>query len=161
MIQIIVAAALGLILSILGTPLFIRFLASRGYGQFIREDGPSSHQTKRGTPTMGGVAILGSAVIAYLVSHTVVGLVTGEWTGPTASGLLAAFLMLGMGFVGGIDDAKKITKIVRDEGPKGVKATIQGDELRVSSKSRDDLQETIALLKGKDLDVDLQFINFR
>lgn len=59
------------------------------------------------------------------------------------------------------DDAKKITKIVRDEGPKGVKATIQGDELRVSSKSRDDLQETIALLKGKDLDVDLQFINFR
>ncbi|MDH5153049.1 YajQ family cyclic di-GMP-binding protein [Kocuria palustris] len=59
------------------------------------------------------------------------------------------------------DDAKKITKIVRDEGPKGVKATIQGDELRVSSKSRNDLQETIALLKGKDLDVDLQFINFR
>ena len=59
------------------------------------------------------------------------------------------------------DDAKKITKIVRDEGPNGVKATIQGDELRVSSKSRDDLQETIALLKGKDLDVDLQFINFR
>lgn len=59
------------------------------------------------------------------------------------------------------DEAKKITKIVRDEGPKGVKATIQGDELRVSSKSRDDLQETIALLKGKDLDVDLQFINFR
>lgn len=59
------------------------------------------------------------------------------------------------------EDAKKITKIVRDEGPKGVKATIQGDELRVSSKSRDDLQETIALLKGKDLDVDLQFINFR
>ncbi|MGW4859439.1 YajQ family cyclic di-GMP-binding protein [Kocuria palustris] len=59
------------------------------------------------------------------------------------------------------DDAKKITKIVRDEGPKGVKATSQGDELRVSSKSRDDLQETIALLKGKDLDVDLQFINFR
>ena len=59
------------------------------------------------------------------------------------------------------DDAKKIAKIVRDEAPKGVKATIQGDELRVSSKSRDDLQETIALLKGKDLDVDLQFINFR
>ena len=59
------------------------------------------------------------------------------------------------------NDAQKITKIVRDEGPKGVKATIQGDELRVSSKSRDDLQETIALLKGKDLDVDLQFINFR
>ena len=65
----------------------------------------------------------------------------------------------------GIDKeiAKKIGKIVRDEGPKGVKTQIQGDEIRVSSKSRDDLQETIALLKGKqdDLDTALQFQNFR
>lgn len=59
------------------------------------------------------------------------------------------------------DQAKKITKMVRDEAPKSVKATIQGDELRISSKSRDDLQETISMLKGADLDVDLQFINFR
>jgi uncharacterized protein YajQ (UPF0234 family) len=59
------------------------------------------------------------------------------------------------------DDAKKISKIIRDEGPKGVKSQIQGDELRVQSKSRDDLQATMALLKGKDLDVALQFINFR
>ena len=59
------------------------------------------------------------------------------------------------------ENAKKINKIIRDEGPKGVKSQIQGDELRVQSKSRDDLQETIALLKGKDLDIDLQFINFR
>lgn len=59
------------------------------------------------------------------------------------------------------DEAKKISKIIRDEGPKGVKAQIQGDELRVSSKSRDDLQSVIALLKGKDLDVALQFINYR
>ena len=59
------------------------------------------------------------------------------------------------------DQAKKITKLIRDEGPKGVKATIQGDELRVSSKSRDDLQDVIALLKGSDLEVDLQFINYR
>jgi uncharacterized protein YajQ (UPF0234 family) len=63
----------------------------------------------------------------------------------------------------GIDqeNAKKINKIIRDEGPKGVKSQIQGDELRVSSKSRDDLQSTMALLKGKDLDVALQFVNFR
>jgi cyclic-di-GMP-binding protein len=63
----------------------------------------------------------------------------------------------------GIDqeNAKKISKIIRDEGPKSVKAQIQGDELRVSSKSRDDLQATMALLKGKDLPVDLQFVNFR
>ena len=59
------------------------------------------------------------------------------------------------------DQAKKISKLVRDKGPKGVKATIQGDELRVSSKSRDDLQSVISLLKGEELDVDLQFVNFR
>lgn len=59
------------------------------------------------------------------------------------------------------DQAKKINKIIRDEGPKGVKSQIQGDELRVSSKSRDDLQEIISLLKSSDLDVDLQFINYR
>ena len=59
------------------------------------------------------------------------------------------------------DNAKKVTKLIRDEGPKGVKAQIQGDEVRVSSKSRDDLQQTIAMLKKADLDLDLQFLNFR
>ena len=59
------------------------------------------------------------------------------------------------------EDAKKVSKMIRDEGPKGVKSQIQGDELRVQSKSRDDLQATMALLKGKELDVDLQFVNFR
>ncbi len=59
------------------------------------------------------------------------------------------------------EDAKKISKLIRDEGPKSVKAQIQGDELRVTSKSRDDLQATMALLKGANLDVDLQFVNFR
>jgi len=58
------------------------------------------------------------------------------------------------------DVAKKITKLIRDEGPKGVKAQIQGDELRVSSKSRDDLQATMALLKTFE-DADLQFVNLR
>ena len=57
--------------------------------------------------------------------------------------------------------AKKIGKLVRDEGPKGVKAQITGDEMRVSAKSRDDLQAVIALLKGADLDVALQFVNYR
>ena len=59
------------------------------------------------------------------------------------------------------ENAKKIGKIIRDEGPKSVKSQIQGDELRVQSKSRDDLQSIIALLKGSDLDLDLQFINYR
>lgn len=57
--------------------------------------------------------------------------------------------------------AKQITKAVREQGPKGVKATIQGDEVRVSSKSRDDLQAVIALLKGLDVDAALQFVNYR
>ncbi len=63
----------------------------------------------------------------------------------------------------GIDQeqAKKISKLIRDEGPKNVKSQIQGDELRVQSKSRDELQEVIALLKGADLDIDLQFTNYR
>ncbi|MFI9269339.1 YajQ family cyclic di-GMP-binding protein [Kitasatospora sp. NPDC052896] len=59
------------------------------------------------------------------------------------------------------EDAKKVSKIIRDEGPKGVKAQIQGDELRVSSKSRDDLQAVQVLLKGKDLDFAVQFVNYR
>ena len=57
--------------------------------------------------------------------------------------------------------AKKITKAIRDEGPKSVKATIQGDEVRVTSKSRDDLQSVIALLKNLDVDAALQFVNYR
>ena len=59
------------------------------------------------------------------------------------------------------ENAKKIGKIIRDECPKGVKSQIQGDELRVQSKSRDDLQEVIRILKAADLDVDLQFVNYR
>ena len=63
----------------------------------------------------------------------------------------------------GIDQptAKQLNKLIRDEAPKSVKSQIQGDELRVSSKSRDDLQATIALLKDADVDVPLQFVNFR
>jgi cyclic-di-GMP-binding protein len=59
------------------------------------------------------------------------------------------------------DDARKISKIIRDEGPKGVRAQVQGDELRVSSKKKDELQEVISLLKGKEFDIALQFINYR
>ncbi|MBP2454204.1 YajQ family cyclic di-GMP-binding protein [Mycolicibacterium lutetiense] len=59
------------------------------------------------------------------------------------------------------EQAKKITKLIRDEGPKGVKAQIQGEEIRVSSKKRDDLQAVQALLRGADLEVALQFVNYR
>jgi uncharacterized protein YajQ (UPF0234 family) len=59
------------------------------------------------------------------------------------------------------EDAKKIGKLIRDEGPKGVKAQVQGDELRVSSKSRDDLQAVISLVKAQDYDFAVQFTNYR
>ncbi len=84
----------------------------------------------------------------------------GEDTEPKASG--KEYRLEG-GLRNGIsqDNAKKISKIIRDEGPKTVRALIQGDELRVSSKSKDDLQAVMALLKGKDLDVAVQFVNYR
>ena len=59
------------------------------------------------------------------------------------------------------ENAKKVGKLIRDEGPKGVKVQVQGDELRVSSKKRDDLQAVIALVKGQDLDFAVQFVNYR
>ena len=59
------------------------------------------------------------------------------------------------------EHAKEISKIIREEGPKSVKSQIQGDELRVTSKSRDDLQATMSLLKNTDLPIDIQFVNFR
>jgi uncharacterized protein YajQ (UPF0234 family) len=59
------------------------------------------------------------------------------------------------------ENAKKIGKLIRDEGPKGVKVQVQGDELRVSSKKRDDLQAVIALVKGQDYDFAVQFTNYR
>jgi cyclic-di-GMP-binding protein len=59
------------------------------------------------------------------------------------------------------DDARKISKLIRDDAPKGVRAQVQGEELRVSSKKKDDLQAVIALVKGNDFGVALQFVNFR
>lgn len=59
------------------------------------------------------------------------------------------------------ENAKKIGKLIRDDGPKSVKSQIQGDELRVQSKSRDDLQAVQRMLKDADFDVDLQFVNYR
>lgn len=59
------------------------------------------------------------------------------------------------------DDARKISKLIRDEAPKGVRAQVQGEELRVASKKKDDLQAVISLVKGEDFGVALQFVNFR
>lgn len=84
---------------------------------------------------------------------------TGD-KGPQASGKeyrLEATLKEGLAG----ENAKKVTKIIREEGPKGVKTQITGDEVRATSKSRDDLQAVQALLKGADLDFAVQFTNYR
>ncbi len=101
---VVIAAAVALVCSLFGTPLFIRLLVRRRYGQFIRDDGPTSHHTKRGTPTMGGAVIIGAAVTGYGVAHALT-----VWK-PTLSGLLVLFLMVGLGLVGFADDFLKISR---------------------------------------------------
>ena len=101
---VLVAAAVSLVLALFGTPLYIRFLVRRGYGQFIRDDGPTSHHTKRGTPTMGGAVIIASSLAAYAAAHVF------TLTPVTMSGLLVLFLMAGLGLVGFLDDYIKISR---------------------------------------------------
>ncbi len=101
---VLYAATFALLFSLLGTPLFIRLLVRKQYGQFVRDDGPTSHHTKRGTPTMGGAVILGATLGAYAVAHLVARSV------PSVSGLLVLFLMTGLGLVGFLDDFIKISK---------------------------------------------------
>jgi phospho-N-acetylmuramoyl-pentapeptide-transferase len=99
---ILLAGAISLIVALLGTPVAIRVFTRRGYGQEIRDDGPSSHQSKRGTPTMGGTVILIASLIGYLVGHALTGV------GFSPSGLLVMFLMTGLGIVGFLDDFIKL-----------------------------------------------------
>ncbi len=101
---ILIAGASSLFLSLFLTPLFIRFLAARGFGQPIRDDGPTSHHVKRGTPTMGGVILILGTTLAYLLSHLVDGV------GISASALLVLGLIWGLGAVGLLDDWLKISK---------------------------------------------------
>jgi phospho-N-acetylmuramoyl-pentapeptide-transferase len=105
---ILIAAVVALMASILCTPLVVVYFRRRGFGQEIRVDGPQTHLVKRGTPTMGGVAIIGSTVVGYAVAHVILA-IRGQG-GPTASGLLALFLMVGLGTVGFLDDFIKIRR---------------------------------------------------
>ncbi|HJQ43298.1 MAG TPA: phospho-N-acetylmuramoyl-pentapeptide-transferase [Jatrophihabitantaceae bacterium] len=105
---ILIAAVISLLASILCTPLVVAFFRRRGFGQEIRSDGPRSHLVKRGTPTMGGVAIIGSTVLGYTVAHVIIAIRGGG--GPNASGLLLLYLMVGLGAVGFLDDLIKIRR---------------------------------------------------
>ncbi|MEV5891013.1 phospho-N-acetylmuramoyl-pentapeptide-transferase [Nonomuraea fuscirosea] len=104
MTNIIIAGAVGLILSMLGTPLAIRLFSRRGYGQEIREEGVQAHLGKRGTPTMGGIVFVLASLLAYGASHLAM------LEPPTVSGGLVLFLMTGLGAVGFLDDFIKIYK---------------------------------------------------
>ena len=102
--MILLAGGLGLLGTLLGTRLAIHILVLKGYGQYIRDDGPREHLKKAGTPTMGGLAIIASVVLSYTLAHLIV------WTPPTASGLLLLGLFVGMGVVGFLDDWLKISR---------------------------------------------------
>ena len=104
MITIVVAGAISLLVTLMGTRVAIGVLVGKGYGQPIRDDGPTSHRVKRGTPTMGGIVIVLAVLIAYVVAHLV------TWTPPSWSGVLVLFLTAGLGLVGFLDDWIKISK---------------------------------------------------
>lgn len=100
---ILLGGGIALLISLLGTRVVIKLFTQWGYGQEIRSDGPTSHHTKRGTPTMGGVVIILAAVIGYFAAK----LITLD--APTASAWLLLFLFVGMGLVGFLDDFIKIS----------------------------------------------------
>ncbi|HWI43913.1 MAG TPA: phospho-N-acetylmuramoyl-pentapeptide-transferase [Nocardioides sp.] len=101
---ILLGGGIALLISLLGTRVVIRWFTQWGYGQEIRDDGPTSHHTKRGTPTMGGVVIILAAVVGYFLAKLI------TWTTPSSSALLLLFLFVGMGLVGFLDDFIKISK---------------------------------------------------
>ena len=102
--EILIAGAIALFLSLFGTPGLIRLLARRGYGQIIRDDGPSSHHTKRGTPTMGGIIIIFATAVGYFIAHPI------SRNTASTSALLVLGLMAGLGFVGFLDDWLKVSR---------------------------------------------------
>jgi phospho-N-acetylmuramoyl-pentapeptide-transferase len=102
--QILIAGAFSLIFSLFGTKVLIGALAKKGYGQIIRDDGPSTHHIKRGTPTMGGIIFIVAAILGYLAAH----LVTGNAV--TVSALLVMGLVVALGFIGFLDDWLKVSR---------------------------------------------------
>jgi len=107
---ILIAAGAALIVSILCTPYLIKVFSRHGFGQEIRQEGPTGHQSKRGTPTMGGVAILVALWAGYLVAHGANVLSSSHGYGITVSGLLVLGLATVLGVVGFVDDFLKIRK---------------------------------------------------
>ena len=104
MIALLIAGAVALAFTLFATPLFVRLFTRLKWGQFIRDDGPKSHHTKRGTPTMGGIVFILGATIGYFIGHAV------AREPLTLSGLLVLYLMVGLGAIGFVDDFLKTRK---------------------------------------------------
>ena len=104
MLAILIGGGLALLISLLGTRVAINVLTDRGYGQEIRDDGPTTHHTKRGTPTMGGVVIILATLLGYAAAKVI------TWDTPSASALLLLFLFVGTGLVGFLDDYIKVAR---------------------------------------------------
>ncbi len=102
--EILISGAIALFIALFGTPVLIRFLARRGYGQIIRDDGPSSHHTKRGTPTMGGIIIILASLLGYLGSHAI------SQVPLSISAILVIGLIISLGTLGFIDDWLKVSR---------------------------------------------------
>lgn len=101
---LLLAGGISMAFTLFGTPAFIWLFRRLRWGQFIREDGPQSHQVKHGTPTMGGVVFILAAVAGYFVGKL------GNFETPTPSALLVLFMLVGLGAVGFIDDYIKTHK---------------------------------------------------
>ncbi|MGI8793688.1 MAG: phospho-N-acetylmuramoyl-pentapeptide-transferase [Acidimicrobiales bacterium] len=104
MIALLLAGGTSIVISLIGTPVLIRWLHANGIGQQIREDGPGGHHIKAGTPTMGGLMIVGGAVLGYAGGHLRTGAVF------TRSGLLVIFATVATAAVGLADDWIKVRR---------------------------------------------------
>ena len=103
MLAILCAGLISLIITLVGTRFWINFLQKKAYGQFVRDDGPTTHRVKRGTPTMGGAILILAIVAGYFGAHAIV------QRPVSVSGLLLIGLIVALGIVGFIDDALKIS----------------------------------------------------
>ena len=103
MVALLIAASMGLLVTLVGTPVLIRAFQARGIGQQIRDDGPEGHATKAGTPTMGGLMVVLAAIVGYAAAH-VPRLFTSKGATFTAAGFFVLMAIVGSGIVGMIDD---------------------------------------------------------
>ncbi len=106
MTNILVAGVIGLVFALFGTPLAVKSFRRRGWGQLIREEGPKAHYEKRGTPTMGGLVILGGTIAGYILGH----IGTTGISPASDSGILAISTIIAFGALGFLDDIIKIRK---------------------------------------------------